>query len=367
MELLYTYLNDKSYLNGDLQPSKLTDSISMISIQENKPLKSLNTFGLMANATNFAEITSSEDIFALRNSPEFESKPWLILGGGSNLLFTKDSVPTVVKVSIPGIQITSETETSVLINVGAGVVWHELVKWSLQNNYYGLENLSLIPGQVGASPIQNIGAYGVELTDVFHSLELVHLHGGHKHTFLHDECDFGYRTSVFKKELKGNILITNVVFKLHKTPKLMLDYGDIRQVLQERKITSPNPSDVSDAVIFIRQSKLPDPAVIGNAGSFFKNPEVDAEFYASLKSKFPAMPGYTLGDGRVKIPAGWLIDQLGWKGKRFGDAGVHSRQALVLVNHGNASGHEILNLAKQVQKSVLSEYGIELEPEVNVI
>jgi UDP-N-acetylmuramate dehydrogenase len=367
LELLYTYLSDKSYLIEDLQPSMLNDSILMISIQENKPLKSLNTFGLMANATSFAEITATEDIFKLSNSPEFQDKPWLVLGGGSNILLTTDSVPTVVKISIPGIEITSEDETSVFINVGAGVVWHDLVMWTLQNGFYGLENLSLIPGQVGAAPIQNIGAYGVELTDVFQSLELVHLHDGQKHTFLHDECDFGYRSSVFKKELKGRIIITNVVFKLHKKPKLMLDYGDIRQVLQERNITSPTPSDVSNAVIFIRQSKLPDPAVIGNAGSFFKNPEVDAEFYTSLKNEFPAMPGYTLPDGRVKIPAGWLIDQLGWKGKRFGDAGVHSRQALVLVNHGNASGHEILSLAKQVQESVLNEYNIGLEPEVNVI
>jgi UDP-N-acetylmuramate dehydrogenase len=292
--------------------------------------------------------------------------PLHILGGGSNLLLTQNLLGLTIKNEIDGIEIMLENEHEVLVKVGGGVVWHQFVLWAVANGLGGIENLSLIPGTVGASPIQNIGAYGVELKDVFHSLDAYDLGTGEPCTFHQEECQFGYRDSVFKRELKGKFFIVNVNFRLQKHPKTNTAYGDIQRILQEWEIAKPTISDVSNAVIHIRQSKLPDPAVIGNAGSFFKNPELEPADFQRFKEKFPEAPNYPQADGRVKLPAGWLIEQAGWKGERIGDAGCHAKQALVLVNYGEAKGEEILALAEKIQASVLEKFGIALTPEVNI-
>lgn len=336
-------------------------------IIRNQPLTGLNTFHINAISRCFVEIRTVEKLRSLRQLPDYADLNWFVLGGGSNILLTQDLHQPTLKVSIPGITVFPENTDDYLVKVGAGVVWNDLVLWSMEEQLYGLENLSLIPGQVGAAPIQNIGAYGVELTQVFHSLEAYSISDDKFITFNHSDCDFGYRSSVFKKELKSKYIITSVTLRLSKSPRLMLDYGDIRAVLSEMNVEKVSPADVSRAVVSIRKSKLPDPEVIGNAGSFFKNPEISESKFNELKNRFALLPGYPMSDGRVKVPAGWLIDQLGWKGKRRGDAGVHERQALVLVNHGNASGAEILQLAEEIQASVKDAYGIHLEPEVNII
>lgn len=331
------------------------------------PLNSYNTFRLPATAHHFAKIGNKMHLDVLRQHPVYEQGNWFILGGGSNLLLTCDPIQPVVMMGIPGITVFPLDSDHVRVEVGAGVVWHDLVEWSLQEGLSGLENLSLIPGRVGASPIQNIGAYGVELTDVFDSLEAYALREGTFRSFSQLECQFGYRNSIFKNELKGEYLITAVTFRLSLKPHLNLDYGDIRAVLADWRITNPTPRDVSRAVISIRQSKLPDPATIGNAGSFFKNPEVPKAEFDRLKMLHPDLPGYPTSHNRMKIPAGWLIDQRGWKGFRDGDAGVHVRQALVLVNYGTATGHQLATLAKRIQEDVLTHFGICLETEVNII
>lgn len=337
-------------------------------IQRDIDLKSLHTFHMPVKARLLCEVNSVEDILSLREYEELGVASWLILGGGSNVLFTADVEQPVVKISIPGISILRRDDHSAVVKIGAGVLWHDLVVWSLRENLSGIENLSLIPGLCGAAPMQNIGAYGVELVQVFESLEAVELVTGHVHTFRRDECAFGYRSSIFKTELRNHFVITSITLRLQSgSPVLNLDYGDIRAVLSDSGISRPTPRDVSKAVIQIRQSKLPDPAVIGNAGSFFKNPEIDEHQFFELKSRFSDVPGYPATDNKVKVPAGWLIDRLGLKGYREGDAGVHDRQALVLVNHGNATGDQILSIAKHIQKSVHTTYGINLEPEVNII
>jgi UDP-N-acetylmuramate dehydrogenase len=336
-------------------------------INKNYCLKSANSFGIDVNAHVHADVRSTEDLIKLKTTPRFSDSEWFILGGGSNILFTISPTFPVVRVSIPGLEFNHVSSTHVLAKVGAGVIWHDLVLFTLEKGYYGLENLSLIPGRTGASPIQNIGAYGVDLSDVFYSLEAWEIETGKSHIMTSQDCDFGYRSSIFKKELKGKVVITSVTFKLSLEPNLKLDYGDIRKFLDESGVTKPTPMDVSRAVIAIRQSKLPDPAEIGNAGSFFKNPEISAHAYKELKERDHDMPGYPVGGGRIKVPAGWLIDSLGWKGYREGDAGVHDKQALVLVNHGGATGQQIALLSEKIRKSVLVRYGIELETEVNIV
>ncbi|GAB3046522.1 UDP-N-acetylmuramate dehydrogenase [Spirosoma pulveris] len=341
----------------------------MLNLRSYVSLKPYNTFGIDANARYWVEISHEEDLRTLLQLTEFVDQPKLILGGGSNVLLCHDFSGLVVKINIQGIDVVREDDTHVYLTAGAGVGWHELVQFCVRHGYAGMENLSLIPGTVGAAPMQNIGAYGVELEQVFESLTAIHIHTGERQTFTHADCAFGYRESVFKRELKGQYIITSVTFQLDKQPTFHTRYGAIQETLAEMGVSDDRLSikAISEAVIRIRRSKLPDPAQIGNAGSFFKNPEIPKAQFDALKSEFPNLPGYPLGDEVVKIPAGWLIEQAGWKGYRTGDAGVHAKQALVLVNYGNATGDEILALAKQVQESVQTKFGVTITPEVNII
>lgn len=341
----------------------------MLNIQSHVSLKPYNTFGIDANARYLVEINSEEDLQTLLQLTEFVDQPKLILGGGSNLLLCHDFDGLVVKINIKGIEIIREEEDHVFLTVGAGVNWHQLVLFCVSHGFAGLENLSLIPGTVGAAPMQNIGAYGVELEQAFESLSAIHVLTGQKKTFTHADCSFGYRESVFKRELKGQYIITCVTFQLDKKPTFHTRYGAIQETLVEMGVPDDRLSikAISEAVIRIRRSKLPDPAQIGNAGSFFKNPEIPQSQFDALKAVYPNLPGYPMGNDRVKIPAGWLIEQAGWKGHRAGDAGVHAKQALVLVNYGNATGNDILLLAKKIQESVLATFGVKILPEVNVV
>jgi UDP-N-acetylmuramate dehydrogenase len=336
-----------------------------MTFQENFDLSKLNTFGIKSSAAFFAEFQSIEELGQHLN--QIPKEPLMILGGGSNILITQTFDGTVLQNKISGIEIVEESEHDIIVRVGAGEVWHDFVMWAVNNNYGGIENLSLIPGSVGASPMQNIGAYGVEIKDVLVNVEAFHIQNQEVHNFSNAACKFGYRESVFKRYLKGGYVIVYVTFKLSKSPKLHLDYGAIRDVLNERNIANPTIKDVSDAVIHIRQSKLPDPKVIGNAGSFFKNPAVAKEQYAALQVKYPNMPSYPLNETHVKVPAGWLIEQAGWKGKDFGNYGVHDKQALVLVNRGGASGQDIYDLSTKILEDIHQKFGIELEREVNVV
>lgn len=333
-------------------------------IQKGFSLKNSNTFGLHSVAERYVSV---HEVMELQAALRHINGPIRILGGGSNILLTGDLEGWVIKNEIEGIEIVSTTEDEAIVAAGGGVVWHELVQWAIKNDLGGIENLSLIPGSVGAAPIQNIGAYGVELKDVFVELETVELATGEIQTFTAKQCRFNYRDSFFKQEGKGKFFITKVMLRLtRRNHKLNLEYGAIRQTLEENGITEPTIRQVSEAVIHIRRSKLPDPALIGNSGSFFKNPEVGTVDFQRLKSDFSDIVHYDLPNGKVKIPAGWLIEHAGWKGKRIGDAGVHVRQALVLVNYGNAAGKEIHDLALQIQDAVFKKYGIQLEMEVNV-
>ena len=329
----------------------------------NFSLKKLNTFGIEAVADRFVSVRTVEE---LRQVLAQNPSPVRILGGGSNVLLTGDLPGLVIKNEIGGIRIVTEDAESAIVAAGGGVNWHELVLWTIGKKLGGIENLSLIPGNAGAAPIQNIGAYGVEVKDVFHHLEAVEMITGELNIFNREDCRFGYRDSVFKNELKGKYCITKIFLRLSKNHEPNTNYGDIQRTLTERGIEKPTIRDVSNTVIHIRQSKLPDPAEIGNAGSFFKNPEIEDVHFQQLRVEFPNIVHYELPNGRVKIPAGWLIEQAGWKGKRFGDAGCHVRQALVLVNYGGASGADILDLAKKIQASVEEKFGIRLTPEVNV-
>lgn len=341
----------------------------MLNIQSHVSLKPYNTLGIDANARYWVDISSEDDLQTLLQLTEFIDEPKLILGGGSNVLLCHDFDGLVVKVNIQGTKIVRNEDNHIYITAGAGVNWHEFVTFCVQKGYAGAENLSLIPGTVGAAPMQNIGAYGVELEQIFESLTAIHILTGEKRTFTHADCAFGYRESIFKRELKGQYIITNVTFQLDKQPTFHTRYGAIRETLAEMGVSDENLSikAVSDAVIRIRRSKLPDPAQIGNAGSFFKNPEIPKTQFDELKAQYPALPGYPVSNDVVKVPAGWLIEQAGWKGYRSGDAGVHTKQALVLVNYGKATGDEILLLAKKVQKSVLARFGVTISPEVNII
>jgi UDP-N-acetylmuramate dehydrogenase len=291
----------------------------------------------------------------------------MILGGGSNILFTRDFDGVVLKNELAGIEVIKEDADAVYIKAGAGVNWHQFVLYCIEHNYAGVENLSLIPGNVGASPMQNIGAYGVEIKDVFHSLEAFHLQDKKKVEFSLAECEFGYRESVFKGKYRNKFVILNVTYRLGKHPQFNISYGAINQELQNMGVQELSIAAVSQAVINIRRSKLPDPAVIGNAGSFFKNPEVDNDRFNALRVRYPAIVGYDLHNGKTKLAAGWMIEQCGWKGYRKGDAGCHSLQALVLVNYGNAKGEEVFTLSADIIASVEEKFGVTLQREVNII
>ncbi len=337
-----------------------------MTIRSNVSLKPFNTFGIDAKAKSFCNITSIEmlqDVLI-----EQHSNPLFILGGGSNMLLTQDIKALVLHITIKGIEVISETEDTAVVKAMAGENWHQFVLWCLDHNFGGLENLSLIPGNIGTAPIQNIGAYGVELKDVFLSCEAIHIKDQTYKTFNKKDCKFDYRESVFKQELKGQYIITSVNFELSKSNhKLHIDYGAIKNELEVSKIQNPSIKDISNAVIAIRQSKLPDPKEIGNSGSFFKNPIISLKELSKLQDNFEDIPFYKISDDDVKVPAGWLIEKAGFKGKRFNDYGVHNKQALVLVNYGSASGSDIYKLAKLIQKTVKRLFNITIETEVNII
>ena len=336
-------------------------------IQENYPLKNLNTFGINAEARYFIALSSIDEIQEIIAEKIFKNNQKLILGGGSNLLFCKNFDGIILKNNLKGIKSIKEDADYYYIKAGAGEVWHDLVMHCINNNYGGVENLSLIPGNVGASPMQNIGAYGVEIKDCFYELDAINIADNTIHTFNKASCKFGYRESVFKQELKNQFIIISVTYKLLKTPIFNTQYGAIEKELEEMGVKELSIKSISKAVCNIRSSKLPNPKEIGNAGSFFKNPEISRNKYEILKNKFPSIVGYDLENGNVKLAAAWLIEQCGWKGKTFGDAGVHKLQALVLVNYGNAIGKEIYDLSQKILESVFTKYEIILEREVNII
>ena len=331
-------------------------------IQENISLKSYNTFGIDVNAKRFVSVNSLAELKAVIA----DEKDIFLLSGGSNMLLTKDIDKLVVHIDTKGVFVNDTGEDFVFVTAEAGENWHEFVLFCIANNYGGLENLSLIPGNVGTSPIQNIGAYGVEIKDTFLQLEALNIATGEMKTFKLEDCNFGYRNSVFKTELKGKYIITNVTFKLTKKKhNLNTSYGAIQQELGNN--SNPALKDISDAVIAIRQSKLPDPKEIGNSGSFFKNPVIPVEQFNELQKQYPTIPSYKVSETEIKVPAGWLIEQAGFKGQKYGEAGVHAKQALVLVNYGNATGKEIHAVAQNIQKTIKEKYNISLEIEVNVI
>ena len=337
-----------------------------MNLQENISLSPYNSFGIEAKARYFIEvdtITTLKEALQLKSYPEK-----FILGGGSNMLITDDLDALVLHINLKGINIISSTDRHVIVEMMAGENWHESVLWSLEQNFGGLENLSLIPGNIGTAPVQNIGAYGVELKDTFVSCKAIRLEDGVIETFTNEDCKFGYRDSYFKNAGKNKYIIISVRFKLNKAPhQINTSYGAIDNELKKHGITNPTLKNVSQAVIAIRQSKLPDPMVLGNSGSFFKNPVIsEAEFHTFTKDH-PEAPFYKLADDAYKIPAGWLIEQAGFKGKRFGDAGIHVNQALVLVNHGKATGLQILELAYRIIDTVEKKFSIRIEPEVNIV
>lgn len=333
--------------------------------QKNISLKPYNTFGIEAYAESFVSVTSLDQLQKITE----KHKDVFILSGGSNVLITKNIRQPVLHLNIQGKSIQKNKEENIVfVKAMAGENWHEFVLWTLENNFGGLENLSLIPGNVGTSPMQNIGAYGIEIKDIFHKLEALEIATGEVRTFYKNDCNFGYRESVFKNIFKGKYLIISVTFQLTKNiHKLNTSYGAIQTELERNNIKNPSIKDVSNAIIAIRESKLPDPKEIGNSGSFFKNPVVSIDQFKDLEKEYPNIPYYRVSDKTIKIPAGWLIEQCGFKGKRFGDAGVHKDQALVLVNYGNATGNEILDMANNILKTVSNKFGIDLEIEVNII
>jgi UDP-N-acetylmuramate dehydrogenase len=338
---------------------------SKVKISENVSLKPYNTFGINVSAKEFTSFTNIEELQEVLNERKNANR--LILGGGSNILLTKDFDGIVLKNELKGIELVSEDENHFYVKAAAGENWHRFVLFCIEHNYAGVENLSLIPGNVGASPMQNIGAYGVEIKDVFHSLEALHIEDNKISAFSANDCEFGYRESVFKRKYKNQFVILNVTFRLRKHAILNTSYGAIEQELQNMKASELSIQNISKAVINIRSSKLPDPQQIGNAGSFFKNPQITAEEFQILKEKYQNVSAFPLSDGNVKLAAGWLIEQCGWKGYREGDAGCHAKQALVLVNYGNARGIEIFNLSEKIIDSVKEKFDVSLEREVNII
>ena len=335
-------------------------------IETNFSLKNYNTFNIDALASKFVAVHTVDELTDVLRTYRSDRK--FILGGGSNMLLTQDVDALVIHIDLKGKKIIREDDNFALVEAQAGENWHEFVLFAIENNLGGLENMSLIPGNVGTTPVQNIGAYGTENKDTFVSCDAIELATGNTRTFLREECNFGYRDSIFKNEAKDKYVITSVVFQLtRRNHKINTSYGDITKELASHNIIEPTLKDVSNAVIAIRRSKLPDPKELGNSGSFFKNPIIPKSEFDKIQPNFPEMPHYTVSDTEVKVPAGWLIEQAGFKGKRFGDAGIHKNQALVLVNYGNATGSEILAVAKDIQATVLQKFGIAIEAEVNVI
>lgn len=335
-----------------------------MNFQSNFQLKEYNTFGISAQAKEFVAISNTTELASVLKS----NQDIFVLGGGSNMLLTQNIEKLVVHVNLKGIEIVKEDENFAWIKAQAGENWHEFVLWCIEHNFGGLENLSLIPGNVGTTPIQNIGAYGVEIKDTFDSCTAMKIDNQSIKSFDKQTCSFGYRESVFKNELKNQYIITDVTFKLtKKNHKINTSYGAIDTELEKENITNPTLKEISNAVISIRESKLPNPKELGNSGSFFKNPIILKADYDQAKQNHPEMPHYVVSDTEVKVPAGWLIEQAGFKGKRFGDAGIHKNQALVLVNYGNATGQEILAVSKDIQNTIFKKFGIHIEAEVNVI
>jgi UDP-N-acetylmuramate dehydrogenase len=337
-----------------------------MNIREDVSLKQYNTFGIAAKAKFFAEISSLADAREICADKQFNKTDKLILGGGSNLLFTKDFDGVVIKNNFKGIEVSASDSEHVFVKAGAGENWHSFVLHCIEHNYAGVENLSLIPGNVGASPMQNIGAYGVEIKDVFHELEAFEIATGELVKFSSADCNFGYRESVFKNKHRNQFIIISVTFRLNKTPKFNISYGAIEQELEKMGVKELSIAAISKAVCNIRSSKLPDPKQIGNAGSFFKNPVVSHELHERIMKEFPNVVAYPSGS-EVKLAAGWLIEQCGWKGYRKNDFGVHINQALVLVNYGSATGDELYNLSQEVMDSVQKKFGVSLEREVNIV
>ncbi|TDN87155.1 UDP-N-acetylmuramate dehydrogenase [Salegentibacter sp. 24] len=334
-------------------------------VAENFSLKQYNTFGVDVKARKFISVHSTEELRDVLK--QTYASEIFVLGGGSNMLLTQDIDKTVIQIGLKGIELVSESQDEVILKVGAGENWHQFVLYCIEKGYGGIENLSLIPGNVGTAPVQNIGAYGVELKDTFESCQAMRIQTLEMETFSLDQCKFDYRYSIFKGKLKGEYIISSVNFRLSKrNHQLSTTYGSIQAELDKKDIKKPTIKDVSDAVISIRKEKLPDPRELGNSGSFFKNPVVRESEFKKLQGQFPEIPFYTLRANKIKIPAGWLIDQAGLKGFRRGDAGVHKHQALVLVNYGSATGKEILSLSKEIQDKIYGKYGINLEAEVNI-
>ena len=336
-------------------------------ILKNRSLKHFNTFGIDVCALYLAQITDVEALQKFIISPIYQKHDVLILGGGSNILFTEDYNGVILKTDLKGIALEREDQDYYYINAKAGEDWHNFVLKTIEHGWQGLENLSLIPGTVGAAPIQNIGAYGVEVGNLIHSVNTISLSDGKLRNFTTDECKFGYRNSIFKQELKGKYLIYEVVFKLNKKPKYNITYAALKDFLSAQSVEQPNAAIISDAVIQIRNSKLPDPGKIGNCGSFFKNPVISEEQFQSLLKKYPTMPYYRINDNEVKIPAGWLIEKCGFKGKKVGQVGTYAKQALVLINLGGATGNEAYNFALNIIQTVEDKFDIKLHPEVNII
>ncbi|HKK11854.1 MAG TPA: UDP-N-acetylmuramate dehydrogenase [Flavobacteriaceae bacterium] len=335
-------------------------------IQQNIPLKPYNTFGIDVTAKYFVSVNSVDDLIEVLKLKDYPNK--FILGGGSNMLLTKDVDALVIHINLKGIEIVSKNNRAVIVKANAGENWHEFVLWCLERNFGGVENLSLIPGNVGSAPIQNIGAYGVELKDVFLSCAAIDLKSRTLKTFSKEDCKFGYRESIFKREAKGQYIITSITLQLTSNHhEFHTDYGAISSQLKHMRVVAPTVQDISKAVIAIRQSKLPDPKKIGNSGSFFKNPIIPVQQFNTLRAIFPEIPSYVVSENEIKVPAGWLIEKAGFKGKTFGNYGVHKKQALVLVNYGSAKGTDILKLARLIQKTVNRIFNIEVETEVNII
>jgi len=338
-----------------------------MTIQRNVSLKPYNTFGIDVKARAFAEAETIEQLRELLQTDEFREMTKLILGGGSNVLLTADFDGLVIKNSIRGIELLEENDEQVQVKVYGGEVWHDFVLYAVERDWGGVENLSLIPGSTGAAPMQNIGAYGVELEEVFDHLEAINLTTGKLETFTHEDCRFGYRNSIFKQELKGEYIIVSVTLLLEKNREPNISYRALQEYLSDIPKGEIDIAKVSEAVIAIRKNKLPNPEEIGNAGSFFKNPEVDQQTFEALQQEHPDIPHYPLSNGKEKIPAGWLIEKCGWKGQKRGQVGSHDKQALVLVNYGGGSGQAIKQLADDIRASVKETFGIELTPEVNII
>ena len=345
----------------------MQSNFNKMQIHSNFPLKKYNTFGIEANAKQFVTVDTLDELALVLQKHQADTK--FILGGGSNMLLTKDIEALVIHINLKGKKIIHEEDDFVWVEGQAGEVWHDLVLWTIAQDFGGLENMSLIPGNVGTTPVQNIGAYGTEIKDTFVSCQAIAIETQEIRTFTKEECRFSYRESIFKNEVKDQYIITSVVFKLTKrNHKINTSYGDITKELEKQHVVGiPSLKQISNAVIAIRQSKLPDPAVLGNSGSFFKNPIVEKKHFDQVKDLHPEIPHYVVSETQVKIPAGWLIEQAGFKGKRFGNAGIHAKQALVLVNYGGATGQEILDIAKNIQQTVFDQFGIAIEAEVNII